>query len=105
MDRGLPTSRAAGFVLTRDASPEPEYLLLVNRRDGMPGLPKGHRDGDEDDLATALRETKEETGLDRIVVDPWFRTEISYRVRRGGEHRWKTVVYRRASLVSGEVRL
>jgi 8-oxo-dGTP pyrophosphatase MutT (NUDIX family) len=102
----LPTSRAAGFVLTRDVGRrEPEYLLLVNRRDGAPGLPKGHRDGDEDDLQTALRETEEETGLDEVVVDPWFRAEIAYRVRKGGEFRWKTVVYYRARLVSGEVRL
>ncbi len=105
----MPASRAAGFVLTRPgrdgAGGEPEYLLLVNRRDGMPGLPKGHADGAEDDLATALRETREETGLTDLEVDPWFRTEISYRVRKSGEFRWKTVVYFRARLRSGEVRL
>ena len=105
----MPASRAAGFVLTRTppgpAGAEPEYLLLVNRRDGMPGLPKGHADGGEDDLATAVRETREETGLTDLDVDPWFRTEISYRVRKSGEFRWKTVVYFRARLRSGEVRL
>jgi 8-oxo-dGTP pyrophosphatase MutT (NUDIX family) len=101
----LPKSRAAGFVLTRTRQREDEYLVLINRRDGAPGLPKGHQDGDEDDLETALRETKEETGLDRLLVDPWFRTEISYRVRKGSEFRWKTVVYYRARLVEGEVTL
>jgi 8-oxo-dGTP pyrophosphatase MutT (NUDIX family) len=105
--RDLPTSRAAGFVLTRDrpGSREPDYLLLVNRRDGMPGLAKGHRDGDEEDLETARRETREETGLTDLEVDPWFRSEIAYRVRKAGEVRWKTVVYFRARVRSGEVRL
>ena len=101
----LPKSHAAGFVLTRPAGREPEYLLLVNQRDGMPGLPKGHRDGTEDDLATARRETLEETGLTDLDIDPWFRTEIGYRVRKGAQHLWKSVVYFRASLRSGTVRL
>ncbi len=101
----LPKSHAAGFVLTRAGAREPEYLLLVNQRDGMPGLPKGHRDGAEDDLATAKRETLEETGLTDLDIDPWFRTEIGYRVRKGAQLLWKSVVYFRASLRSGTVRL
>jgi 8-oxo-dGTP pyrophosphatase MutT (NUDIX family) len=105
MSETLPQSRAAGFVLTREGPKGREYLLLVNRRDGQPGLPKGHADGDEDDLATARRETLEETGLTDFVVDPGFRSEIAYRVRKDGRPRWKTVVYFRARLVSGEVRL
>ena len=105
MNPGLPTSRAAGFVLTRPAGTAPEYLLLVNERDGMPGLPKGHADDGESDLETAVRETREETGLTDLEVDPWFRHEISYRVRKKGDFRWKTVVYFRAALRSGTVRL
>jgi 8-oxo-dGTP pyrophosphatase MutT (NUDIX family) len=103
----LPTSRAAGFVLTREGASGREYLLLVNRRDGQPGLPKGHAHGAEDDLATARRETLEETGLGEAAldVDPFFRAEISYRVKKDGQHRLKTVVYFRARLLSGEVRL
>jgi len=101
----LPKSHAAGFVLTRPGEQEPEYLLLVNQRDGMPGLPKGHRDGREDDLATAKRETLEETGLTDLEIDPWFRTEIGYRVRKGAHHLWKSVVYFRAILRSGDVHL
>jgi 8-oxo-dGTP pyrophosphatase MutT (NUDIX family) len=107
MAETLPQSRAAGFVLTREGAAGREYLLLVNRRDGQPGLPKGHADGGEDDLSTARRETLEETGLgeDRIAVEPGFRAVISYRVRKDGRPRQKTVVYFRARLLSGDVRL
>lgn len=99
-------SRAAGFVLSR-AGPggRVEYLLLRNRRDGMPGFPKGHRDGDERDLETALRETREETGLSDLEVVPGFSTSIAYPVRKGAEARWKTVVYFRARWRGGEVTL
>jgi 8-oxo-dGTP pyrophosphatase MutT (NUDIX family) len=102
----LPKSRACGFVLTREGPRgDPEYLLIDNRRDGMPGFPKGHQDPGEDDLETARRETREETSLVDLDVVPGFRAEIAYRVRKGGEFRWKTVVYFRARLRSGEVRL
>jgi 8-oxo-dGTP pyrophosphatase MutT (NUDIX family) len=102
--RDLPRSRAAGFVLARPSRRgEPEYLLLANRRDGMPGFPKGHQDGAETDLETALRETREETGLVDLDVVPGFRHDISYRVKKGSDYRWKTVVYFRARLRSGTV--
>ena len=104
---GLPTSRACGFVLSRPraGSTEPEYLLLNSRRDGAPGFPKGHVDGHEIDLETAYRELKEETGLTDIEPDPHFVVEIAYRVKKGAQPLWKTVVYFRATLHSGEVRL
>ena len=104
---GLPPSRACGFVLsrTRPGSVEHEYLLLDSHRDGSPGFPKGHVDGNESDLETAWRETREETGLVDLDVEPHFRHEISYRVRKGSQPLWKTVVYFRARLRSGEVAL
>ena len=106
MNKDLPQSRACGFVLTRERDTGlPEYLLLKNQRDGMPGLAKGHQDAGETDLETALRETREETGLTDLDVVPGFRSEIAYRVKKGGEQRWKTVVYFRARLRSGKVRL
>ena len=106
-NRGLPPSRACGFILSRRRpdAPEPEYLLLDSHRDGAPGFPKGHVDGAETDLETAWRETREETGLTDLAPDPDFRAEIAYRVRKGPQSLWKTVVYFRATLRSGEVRL
>lgn len=104
---GLPTARAAGFVLSRvrPGTTEPEYLLLDSRRDGAPGFPKGHVDGSESDLETAWRELREETGLSDIEPDPHFLVEIAYRVKKGAQPLWKSVVYFRARLRSGEVKL
>lgn len=69
-----------------------EYLTLTSRRHGDVGLPKGHRDpGDADDLATALRETAEETGIgpESLAVQADFSRTTHYPV----EGRRKEVVY------------
>lgn len=70
---------AAGFILMV-RSPRPQFLLMqhADRWD----LPKGHAEGDEDVLQTALRETEEETGIaaHTIEVDPQFRFITEYRV-------------------------
>ena len=70
---------AAGFLLMV-RSPRPQFLLMqhADRWD----LPKGHAEGDEDVLQTALRETEEETGIaaGTIEVDGEFRFVTEYRV-------------------------
>lgn len=66
----LPASVLVPFFLRED---EP-HLLFVKRPDGdyphagQVAFPGGKRDGDEDALACALRETEEETGLDPADV-------------------------------------
>lgn len=105
MAEALPTARAAGFVLVRSAPRGPEYLLLTNKNRGELGLPKGHTEDGEDDLATALRETEEETGLTDITPEPCFRRELAYPATRKGRVYEKTVVYLLAHLRSGRVRL
>lgn len=100
-----PKARAAGFVLVREAPGRLEYLLLTNRGRGEPGLPKGHAEPGESDLATALRETEEETGLTDLTPDPWFSRELVYLTHRRGLTYEKTVTYLLARLSSGRVRL
>ncbi|XP_035007646.1 bis(5'-nucleosyl)-tetraphosphatase [asymmetrical] [Hippoglossus stenolepis] len=81
--------RACGFIVFRlaDSLPPPdniEYLLLqtsYGKHHWTP--PKGHVDPGEDDLTTALRETKEEAGLgaDHLQVVDGFLQELRYNVR------------------------
>ncbi|MHC5012786.1 MAG: NUDIX domain-containing protein [Planctomycetota bacterium] len=97
--------KACGFVLVREGAADWEYLLLTNRRRGEPGLPKGHVDPGETELETALRETAEETGLEDLDVDPYFRKTLRYAAERKGRVWDKTVVYFLARWTTGEVRL
>jgi 8-oxo-dGTP pyrophosphatase MutT (NUDIX family) len=71
----------AGFIIL---SPECTHTLLVNdSRSKKWGFPKGHREKvDEDDLATAVRECNEETGLS--ASDYKVHSEV-FRVSKGSQ--------------------
>ncbi|XP_030625242.1 bis(5'-nucleosyl)-tetraphosphatase [asymmetrical] [Chanos chanos] len=81
--------RACGFIIFRrlaQRSPPDniEYLLLqtsYGEHHWTP--PKGHVDPGEDDLTTALRETREEAGLgaEHLRVVDGFLQELRYQVR------------------------
>ena len=66
----------------------PPKFLLMRHRDRW-DLPKGHAEPGESLLATALRETEEETGISeaKIKVDDDFRFVLEYPVsyRKHGE--------------------
>lgn len=58
---GLRRRRKAGIFIY---DPKRESILLVQSRGNLWGLPKGSLNIDESDLDGAIREVKEETGLD-----------------------------------------
>ncbi len=85
--------RSAGFVIYRTSTDGvPQYLLLDYGRHW--DFPKGHLENDEDDLAAARRELREETGITDVRVTPDFHHEITYffRDRKKGLIR-KTVAF------------
>ncbi|XP_042562431.1 bis(5'-nucleosyl)-tetraphosphatase [asymmetrical] isoform X2 [Clupea harengus] len=93
--------RACGFIIFRRLAQSPpdniEYLLLqtsYGEHHWTP--PKGHVDPGEDDLTTALRETREEAGLgeEHLRIANNFLKELRYQVR--GKD--KTVLYWLAEL-------
>ncbi|XP_063067008.1 bis(5'-nucleosyl)-tetraphosphatase [asymmetrical] [Engraulis encrasicolus] len=79
--------RACGFIIFRRLAQSPqniEYLLLqtsYGEHHWTP--PKGHVDPGEDDLTTALRETREEAGLgeEHLSIVKDFLKELRYQVR------------------------
>ena len=60
---GADVVRAGGGIVVRAGADGPEVLLVHRPRYDDWSFPKGKRDGDETDEATARREVLEETGL------------------------------------------
>lgn len=72
--------KSCGAVVFRRHSGNIEFLLIKNKKGGNWGFPKGHIEIGEDEHATAMREVREETGLDIRILDG-FRVLSEYRPR------------------------
>ena len=75
LDRVLEHS-AGAVVFTRVAG-EPRFVIVESLSSGIHGFPKGRMEEGETDLETALREVREETGLEPTIL-PGFRTVELY---------------------------
>lgn len=75
-----------------------EYrFLLVRSLEGLWGFPKGHMEKGESEQETALREVKEETGLDVTLVGGFVRRD-EYVIKRNTS---KKVCYFLAEFTGG----
>lgn len=83
----------AGFVIFRRTEDGPKYLLLY-RRGQYWNFPKGHFELGETSLDTALRETKEETGIGKedLRIISGFRAYEKFYFDRGKERIHDTVI-------------
>ena len=71
-------------------------LVLQHKSEDGKGhwdFPKGHIEGGESELQTALRELEEETGISEISVVDGFRSEINYKIYKSGKGITKEVVF------------
>ena len=70
---------SAGAVLfTRDENDELKFVLVIERS-GHCGFPKGHIEHGESEETAAIREIREETGVDAVLVGD-FRSEVEYTI-------------------------
>lgn len=94
---------SAGGVVFNDAN---EIIVIVPTRRAANGsrvlaLPKGHPDGPESPAEAALREVREEAGVDTEVVESLG--EVRYWYQRGGRRIAKSVEFFLLRYLSGDV--
>jgi len=102
---GEQRERSAGFIITAKRNGMREFLLLRHRGAGHWAFPKGRIENGEDELAAAMRETMEETGIGAVVPIPGFRVETAYCFVREGVRLSKRVTYFLAEVADAAVRL
>lgn len=78
-----------------------KFLLLKHNNGGHWGLPKGHVEENETEHETAIREIKEETGLEVKIIYDGFRHEMEYSPFEGV---MKKVVYFLAEVNDSEIK-
>ena len=86
------TETSAGIVLFRNISNENEFLLL-NYPQGHWDFIKGKMEKNETPHDTALRETKEETGISDIEFIDGFEESVEYDFRFNDENIHKKVIF------------
>jgi 8-oxo-dGTP pyrophosphatase MutT (NUDIX family) len=75
---------AGGIVFRRVPGESARYLLIRDSYNNW-GFPKGHLEGDESPAEAAMRETAEETGLQRLMLQGPIRV-IDWHFRFRGRH-------------------
>ena len=88
-------------VYHKPSTASPKILLIKHRNGGHWSFPKGHVENDETEKQTALREIKEETGLDVQLLDG-FREVVFYKPKPNTQ---KEVVYFVAKSKTAKTRL
>lgn len=81
--------KSCGAIVYRKHHGNTEILLVRHLKSGHWSFPKGHMEQGETEEETALREIKEETGLD-VLLDTGFRETVNYSPKKNTK---KTVVY------------
>lgn len=91
--------RSCGAIVFREFN-RTLHVLLVQHGVGHWSFPKGHVENGETDHETAIREVKEETGIDISITDD-FRRESTYSPQIGV---YKTVVFFLGNFLGGTLR-
>jgi len=88
----MPDEKSCGAVVFRREGRRRLYLLL-HYEEGHWDFPKGHVEPGEGEADTALRETREETGISDLEFVFGFREQIEYFYKREGMTVHKSVLF------------
>jgi bis(5'-nucleosidyl)-tetraphosphatase len=88
------TRKSVGAILFREKEGTKEYFLLRRKiLDRYWGFAKGTPEKEETEIQTALRESKEESGLKKIQLIEGFREEVHYYFEEDNQEYDKLVVF------------
>ncbi|MFA6843392.1 MAG: NUDIX domain-containing protein [Bacilli bacterium] len=76
------------------------YILMIEMNPGHWSFPKGHVEGNETEIETAIREIKEETNID-VIIDTKFRMVTTYNPTK---EILKDVIYFVATPISDDIK-
>lgn len=86
----MPTEQCYGVIILYKGDKENLFLILQHDNDkGSWSFPKGHHEGSETPVQTALRELQEETGIKDIKLLDLPIIHEEYHIIRNGEKRLK----------------
>ena len=88
----MPMEKSCGAVVINREDEETRYLLIANPA-GIWGFPKGHMEAGETERETALREIREETGLDVQFLGEFRAADAHALVREGRPDVTKQITY------------
>ncbi|TYS70498.1 NUDIX domain-containing protein [Sutcliffiella horikoshii] len=74
----MKSERSCGVIIYLD-KPDTRYLVVKSKTNGHWGFPKGHIEKNETDIDAAIREVKEETGLE-VLIHEDFKTSMEYMI-------------------------
>lgn len=102
----LKKDRSIGVIIYHMKNGEPEFLIIRHRQ-GHWSFAKGHKEKDESDFQTALRELKEETGIkDANFISDKIELSEKYSFNSANKQRVeKSVDYFIAEVPSDDVKI
>jgi 8-oxo-dGTP pyrophosphatase MutT (NUDIX family) len=99
----MPKEISSGAVIfKRDG--EIKYLLL-HYESGHWDFPRGGIEAGESEEETAVRETKEETGISDLIFLPGFREKIFWFYKKEGKTIYKEAIFRLAETKTADVKI
>ncbi|MBU6500416.1 MAG: NUDIX domain-containing protein [Patescibacteria group bacterium] len=97
---------SAGIIAYRRTKEGPKFLILYHGGSYW-NFPKGHIESEEESLAAALRETREEAGLSGhdLRLIPGFQAYERFYFKKSGQSIFKVVIFYLAESSKKDVRI